>query len=477
MDTLKKYVTGRNLQIGTLIGTAFTIMMFIMSASIGSNTEAVSSFSDLGGLISSLKTFCNIFYLDFIVILVVTSGYAFRMIHEKDFTISTKVLTILNGIICLFALICFSPIHNIKAGLSGDFASLMQLGDIEGQLNILKVMLYIQIAAGVAAGYFLFYKKKPTVSQDTQSDGEASEAKTEKEEHESIIDQIKAYYATEKGKRNIRIGGAVAGVIILLVVIVNIYESTRRVDIDLTSSCRVTFEGVSGEGTANINCSPDYDQTNGKIGSFVDSITYSIENNGSLENGMKVTLKAKYSEATAEGSKVNPIKTSKKFTVKGLDKAYREFKDIPKRVSSQFEKAAKAYLENDIQEDAGGLFGDKSITIDEITLIGIYYDYTSYNNSGTAYYVYRTKETRERTYSTNKEVNYYAVSIENIKSDHVPDLDVDSYDMDVDEITIYDDEKTDEAMIEEFMDYRSSLEVVQTHYSSEVYTDESIDKD
>ena len=477
MDTLKKYVTGRNLQIGTLIGAVFTIMMFIMAASIGGNTETVSSFSDLGGLISSLKTFCNIFYLDFIVILVVTAGYAFRMISEKDFTTKTKVLTALNGIVCLFALICFSPIHNIKAGLSGDFASLMQLGDIEGQLNILKVMLYIQIAAGIAAGYFLFYKKKPAATSEIHSSEISGEDKIETAEHESIFDPIKAYYATEKGKRNIRIGSAVAGVIVLLIIGVNIYESTRRVDIDLTSSCKVTFEGVSGEGTANINCSPDYDHTNEKIGTFVKDISYSIENNGNLENGMKVTLKANYSEATAEDSKVNPIKTSKKFTVKGLEEAYREFKDIPKQVSGQFEAAAKAFLENDIQKDVGGLFGDKSVVIDEITLIGVYYDYSSYNNSGTAYYVYRTRETRERTYETNKEVNYYAVSIEHIKSNRELDLDVDSYDMDVDEITIYDDEKTDKAMIDEFMDYHSSLETVKTKLSTEVYTDEHIDKE
>lgn len=477
METLKKYVTGRNLQIGTLIGTAFAIMMFITAASIGSNTETISSFSDLGGLISSLKTFCNIFYLDFIVILVVTAGYAFRMIYEKDDTIHAKVLTALNGIICLFALICFSSIHNMKAGLSGDFASLMQLGDIEGQLNILKFMLYIQIVAGIAAGYFLFYKKKNTVTADVQNSEASDEAKVATEEHESIIDPIKSYYATEKGKRNIRIGGAVTGVIILLIVIVNIYESTRRTEIDLTSACEVTFEGVSGNGTASINCSPDYDHSNEKISTFMNGVSYTIDNNGNLENGNKITLQASFSEATAESSKIKPVKTKRTFTVKGLEKAYRVFADVPEKLSGKFEASSKAYLEKDIQDEVNRLYGYDSITIEDISLIGIYYDYTSYDNSGIAYYVYRTKETRERSYSTKKEVNYYTVMIDNINPSYDLDLTDESDDLRTSTISIYDEEKTDVKALKQFTKYYTDLEKVKTQPGSDTYKDERIDKE
>ncbi|MXQ72542.1 hypothetical protein GSF08_01110 [Clostridiaceae bacterium DONG20-135] len=472
METLKKYVTGKNLQIMTLIGTAFTIMMFIMSSSIGSSTESISSFSDIGGLISSLKTFCNIFYLDFFVVLAATAGYAFRIFYEKDTSLSIKVLTPLNGIACLFGLICFSTIHSIKAGLSGDFASLLQLGDIEGQFSILRIMLLIQIAAGIAAAYFLFYKKNRRIGEE-ESDKENQEAS----DHESIVDQVKAYYATEKGKRNIRIGGAAVAVFIVLLVIVNVYESNRRTEIDLTSACAVTFEGVSGNGSANIHCSPDYDHNNENIASFMSNVSYTIDNDGRLENGMEVTLKANYSEATAESSKINPVKTSKKFKVKGLEIAYRDFADIPKKVSNEFEAAAKAFLEKDIQSNVNGLFGYDTITVEDAALIGIYYKYTSYNNSGTAYYIFRTKETRERSSDTSKEVNYYSVILENISSSYKLDLSDESKDMIVDSLSIYEKDKTDAKALKQFTRYHSDVETVKTNPGSEIYKDERIKKE
>lgn len=471
METLKKYVTDRNLQIATLIGTAFTIMMFIMSASIGSNSESVSSFSDIGSLISSLKTFCNIFYLDFIVVLTTTAGYAFRIFSEKDTRLSIKVLTPLNGIACLFGLICFSTIHSIKAGLSGDFASLMQLGDIEGQFSILRIMLFLQIAAGIAAAYFLFYKKEHRAEQES-----VDEEKQASANHTSIADSIKAYSATEKGKRNIRIGGAAAGIIIVLIVIVNVYESNRRTEIDLTTACTVTFEGVSGSGSASIHCSPDYDHNNEKIASFMSDVSYTIDNNGSLENGTEVTLKANYSEATAESSKINPVKTTKKYKVKGLEIAYRNFADIPEKVSDEFEGAAKAFLEKDIQ-DVDGIFGGyDSITVEETALIGIYYKYGSYDNSGTAYYVFRTKETRERSSYTKKEVNYYTVILENIKSSYKLDLSDESEDMIIDTLSIYENDKTDAKALKQFTRFHTNVETVKTSPGSDIYKDERIDK-
>lgn len=471
METLKKYVTGRNLQIGTLISAVFAILMFLTSASIVNNAQSVSSFADIGGLISGLKNFCNIFYLDFIVLLAVIAGYAFRMISEKDYGLSTKLLTGLNGCAFLLGLICFSAIHSIKAGLSGDLASFLQLGDLEGQLSILRIMLILQIGAGITAGYFLFYKK------NSKKDNEASVGKEEQPDHESILDQIKAYYATEKGKRNIRIGGAAAGIFIVLIVTVNIYESTRRTEIDLTSACKVTFEGVSGSGTATINCSPDYDHSNEKISIFMNGVSYSIDKNGSLENGNKITLQASFSEATAESSKIKPVNTKRTYTVKGLEKAYLGFADVPEKLSGKFEAASKAYLEKDIQKQVNSLMGYDSITIEDISLIGIYYGYTSYDNNGIAYYVYRTKETRERSYSTKKEVNYYAVMIDNINPSYDLDLTDESDDMHINTISIYDEEKTDAKALKQFTKYYTNLEKVKTQPSSDIYKDERINKD
>lgn len=480
MEKIQQYCNKKYAYIGTIAGGVIGLILFFMTISIENGLTNVESFSGLSGIVGSIKTFCYMYYLDFVLLLMITAIYAVRLLKLNDQSLTTKILLIGNGTTLLFCIISLNGISTIQSIASGDFGSIMGAGNLEGQMNLIGFMILLQVALACYVG-FLFYKNKGKEQLDlgtttSQASESADKVETTTEPKESIVTKLKAYYTTSNGKRNIYIGGAVITVLLIAFIGISIYNNMKRTPINLTENCKVNFEGVSGEGVANINCAPDYDMSDVEISTFVNAITYSVKDNGTLKNGDTIQIEANYSEATADSLKLEPKNTTKKVKVKGLEVAYMKFVEVPKTVSSKFEAATKQRLETELKDDVGGFLSPKSLTLDEIECIASYYEYSSYDISGTAYYIYRTKETKEYTYSTEKEVNYYYVYVKNINSKKDLDLTDESDDIGYNSISAYEDEKTDKKILNSFKNYHDDAEIVKENPSTLTYKDETIKK-
>lgn len=317
-------------------------------------------------------------------------------------------------------------------------------------------------------------EKVEDLSEGAKAAGEAvSKASAAAQDHAlKLSEKCKAYYKTEKGRRNTIIGGIAAAVVIVCIAGFSIYQSVKKTPIDLTSACTVTFEGVSGEGTADINCNPDYDHTNEDIRMFMSDVTYKVEKDGELKNGDDAVLKAEYSQATADSCKVKVENPEKKVKVEGLEIVYKTFAEIPKASSDKFEAAAKAALEAYIKDRSTSFFSSTKVTVEHVALIGVYYEYRSYDHTGTAHYVYRTKVTEDSKYSTEKNTDYYDVKITGISSAKETDLSEESDMINVDSIYLYEDEKTDAMALEKFKQYKTNLETIKEQAEKTVFKDE-----
>ena len=483
MEKLKLYLTRKNVYFGNLVIGIVAIILGILYLSAGGN---VTSLDDLGNVLSLLKFMCVLFYLDLIVSLLLTTCLAFRLFYVKDHEITVKILGGLSLFSSLMGLLSFSGVHALYQLLNGNFMALFGLGGLSSLGTMLFLFVASEIAQGVTAGYLLFVRKTEeldvsAVKENAEQLGEMAKEKASmamdaaSRKANKLSEKWKAYYATEKGKKTIRYGGITLACVVVVIVAVSVYFSLKKTPIDLTSSCELTYSGVSGEGYANVSCNVDYDQNNPNFVTFVNGVSYEVENNGSLSNGDTIVLKAIYSEETAKGSKIEVVNPQKEFTVEGLEVVYRTFADIPEDVSSQFAQAAETALRKDIEETAQSVFGPDTIVINSCDQIGVYYSYNSYYHEGTAYYVYRTNVTEDYTSRSETVTEYYYVRINNISSREEVDLGPDS--LTISRISLYGDEKTDEEAIESFKTYRSDLEVVSESLSDETYVDETVQKE
>ena len=73
-------------------------------------------------------------------------------------------------------------------------------------------------------------------------------------------------------------------------------------------------------------------------------------------------------------------------------------------------------------------------------------------------------------------IDYYYVSIDPISSEYTLDLAVDSDDIDVSGMYLYDDEKNDAQAGEWLKSYYSDLQVVSENFSDETYQDTTTEK-
>ena len=136
------------------------------------------------------------------------------------------------------------------------------------------------------------------------------------------------------------------------------------------------------------------------------------------------------------------------------------------------EAAAKAALEAYIKDRSTSFFSSTKVTVEHVALIGVYYEYRSYDHTGTAHYVYRTKVTEDSKYSTEKNTDYYDVKITGISSAKETDLSEESDMINVDSIYLYEDEKTDAMALEKFKQYKTNLETIKEQAEKTVFKDE-----
>lgn len=481
MEKLKQYVTRKNLLLVSMIDGILGLLL-VLAYMITMNSTSISS------ALSLLSFLCFLFYANFVLLLLLTAGYAFVIFLAQQKNVTMYVLGGCTLGAFISALICFPAVNAISQVLNGDFSAIFSLAYSGTNVDIWMIlMLILQVACGVIGGYLRFVKKGQDLSQEDLSQMQDAAKQVGDTARKAAADvaqgtvklsqKWKEYYQTEKGKKNVRILGAVVAVVVVAIVGVNIWSSMQKTPIDLTSACEVSYSGFDGAGYAYVDCDVDYDINNSQIATFVYDVTYTVENDGALSNGDKVTLSANYSEKTADSLKLKVENAERELTVEGLTVVYRTFADIPSDVSGQFDQTTKAALTADIMEDEGSSFGPESITINSCDNIGVYYAYNTYYGTGTVYYLYRVDVTREYSYSIDKNVEYYSVSIDPISSTYSLTLDdPESSDFYVSEIYLYDEEKTDQKAVDNFSLYMSDLETVKENLSKDTYKDSSTDK-
>lgn len=480
MEKIQKYCSKKNLFIGTIVSGLIGIGLFIMAITLKGSLEHIQSFSDIESIVGKLKNICYLYYLDFIVLFVLLASYSMRLLKLNDQTQETKVLLGGSGGAFLLSMISLGAISSILSISGGNFSYATSINNLEDKMILIGIKILLQLASACYAGFLLHQYKDTQQEKDTTASKETKEGDNMEDaisvQKNSIVKKIKEYYATPNGKKNIHIGGGVIGIVIVALIGLNVFNSLKRTPIDMTKSCYVEFEGISGLGSASVNCTYDYDMSNAEIEDFVSSITYEIENDGALKNGDSIQIKAQYDEETAERLKLEPENTTMEVEVTDLKVAYLKFEDIPNEISSNFETATKQMLEKEILKDVGGFFAPSARTVDKMECIGIYYKYDEYSD-GIAYYIYRTEETlKHNSSSTEKQVNYYITHINNIKSEEEVDLSTDSTDMDYYFTSDFSVEKKDENILKSFKDSHKGIEIVKENPSTLTYKNEMMNK-
>ncbi len=484
MEKLKQYLTRKNMLLASFVnGIIGLLLLFIYFITINN--------SNFQSILSLLLTLCMLFYVDFVLLLLLTLGYGFLVFYVKQKDVTTYIMAGCTAGAFLMSLFSFSTVNAINQLLNGNFSAIWSLASSSAHVDKwLLLMLILQLVCGGLSGYLRFVKKTEELSQEDLAQfqdtakqvGDAAAATAKKaasdvaEGTAKLSEKWKAYSQTEKGKKTIKLTATIGAVVIVVIIAVSIWSATRTTPIDLTSGCEVTFNGYDGEGYASIDCDIDYDLNNFNLQSFVNDVEYTIENDGSLSNGDKAVLKADYSEETARALKLSVENAQIEIEVEGLTEVYRTFADIPADVSDSFAQASKEALTASIIDGESWAFDPEDITINSCDIVGIYYEYNQYFGEGTAYYLYRVDFTEENEYRTENLINYYYVEISPISSEHPLDLTAESSDILVFEVYINDDEKTDAKAVENFKNRYSNVQTIEENLSDKAYKDTKTDK-
>ena len=155
------------------------------------------------------------------------------------------------------------------------------------------------------------------------------------EQKEPLMTKEKAvaFFKTKNGK--IVIG--VIGAIVIAFGGYKVWDTFfNKTVIDAFMNVTVSFDGYNTEGEARVeNAGIDYDMTNDDLTQFVGGISFEVENNGTLSNGDKVTVKAVYSKETAKQLKVVLKEETKQFDVSGLTVKYQSSSEIDQALYKQ----------------------------------------------------------------------------------------------------------------------------------------------
>ncbi len=129
------------------------------------------------------------------------------------------------------------------------------------------------------------------------------------------------------------------------------------ISIDLNECVNVTYRGYEGEGTASVDIDENYilpllgDMNTLSAASVIDSLRpESIENNGKLSNGDKITVKINCNNDTLNKAGVKVKNTELSYVVAGLPKYITTDADMTADDKKLFENAAyeciSAHIEN-----------------------------------------------------------------------------------------------------------------------------------
>ena len=171
--------------------------------------------------------------------------------------------------------------------------------------------------------------------------------------------------------------------------------------IDLAKNVSLKLSGESGTATlssSNVRNNVDYDKSNEKLKTFVNSIRYSVSKNMAIKNGDKVKVTVVYSESLAKECKVKVTNAEKEITISGLGEKFEDGSKVSSTIANK--------MKSDADEKMNQM----------VTLI----DSTTWQVTPTYHSMYLLKSSTDKDYvvavydltllykATNRSVHYYA---------------------------------------------------------------------
>jgi hypothetical protein len=408
------------LLIASLVGGVIVLLIGIkLLLTYNSISRSSDGFDALYNAFGTIKTCVIFYYIVFFIDLACIAGFVYRYVKMNDKRKSSLLVLGSIGVSEVIALTLLSTMMNLSKvitavnGLMNGTGSLWNLGTSAASLSTnttsIKVSLILWVIAEIAtvalSGYSMYLEKtgKELSVGELQNSGNG------------IVEFLKEYTKTEKGKKNTLIVGGVCGALIVCLAGTGIYNAVKKTPVDLMSSCKVDFSGFDGNGYAtggyNYGCEPDYDKTNQNISTFMNTVSYTLDKSENLSNGDTITLTASYSEETAKSSKVKVTESTKTFKVKGLTKVYKTWKSIPEKTRKQILEKVQAKVEKKAKKYSGYYFLDEVITVDSISNVATYYSYDKDYGTGEVIPVFKVSITDNHDGEIDKIDLYYYTTI------------------------------------------------------------------
>ena len=168
-------------------------------------------------------------------------------------------------------------------------------------------------------------------------------------------------------------------------------------EISLTDNLKYRFVGVNGLGSLEIisNDHPLQDL----FPTFMNSLSYEVNDNGSLKNGQTVALTVQYDTQTAQDLSLDVISSVVKVDVSGLREFYSEASLIPSKIIEQARREASDFTHQKLAEALPGketqvetvceyYIADLDQTMDSTHALVVLYR-ISYTYQNEQYYYYR----------------------------------------------------------------------------------------
>ena len=440
-NLLTKHFSKKTLRLLT-IATGVVIIAFYFVVNSTMN-KIVSTFDfDSIGVLAFASLF---FYIIFVLTTALILYYSY-LIYFKNNDRSDISVVIIFGVYCAFAVVLLLNIQTIiffmkLASMTSiyDFYDIASsISSVDFAFNLLKLMAFVLLGVAVYSGYLLNNEKglvsEQPMATATSTENTSTAEKTpevEKKPNE-VVQKIKAFIATKKGK--IIIGGVSAALLIGIVTI-NIL-SNQKTKVDLTKNVEIEFYGTDGEGYAKIAKNKwDYDGNDRDVKNFLDSVYFVIEDDEGLSNGDEVEVIAKYYDQDADKYKVAPTNTKKTIKVEGLDIEYASYDDLTKKEKKTVEDAWDEFFDDGDFEDEiryelkYDFKDDPEMTISDKAVVARYYgEGESAGNDILVYVVKVTVEGKERYRDEDKTLTkYYKIAVENITPETVEDIDSSSF--------------------------------------------------
>ena len=314
------------------------IFDFILSISLW---RIFSMSSDIFSLMSSLSGLFNtiIFFMVGILGTIIVTVLLYLYYLKKEKVQSLLWDAILHTVISVYFVVQLVGLGDSLQNLTGSDVIVTIMGIIvfasallhvfimlrlDGLVKVTTLDAYLPAGNGEVFQNETLHQTQDNVSETTTND----EAKTSQTPTEPVITKEKtvAFFKTKNGK-------IVFGVIAAIIVIFAGYKIWdtffNKIEIDAFQNMVLSYDGYNGAGEAYIEeYNIDYDMTNENLASFVNTISFDIENNGQLSNGDKVTVRANYSQETAKQLKVVLKEETKEFDVSGLTVKYQSASEI-----------------------------------------------------------------------------------------------------------------------------------------------------